>query len=79
MYRTAGLDKLLNDLRQIVTVGPLGCPVTSKERFTWSVNLRHAAGVNRSTGPRPYCLVSRTATVRVTWPTSTQFPPLLLL
>jgi hypothetical protein len=44
-----------------------------------SANLRHTVGVNRSSGPRPSCLVSRTATLRVAWPTSTQFPPLLLL
>ena len=31
----------------------------ANERFTWSANLRHATGVNTSTGPTPSCLVSR--------------------
>jgi hypothetical protein len=41
--------------------------------FTWSANLRHAAGLNRSTGPER-SLVSRTST-RSALPTSTHSPP----
>jgi short-subunit dehydrogenase len=33
----------------------------ANERLTWPANLRHAARENRSTGPAPSCLVSRTA------------------
>jgi hypothetical protein len=46
----------------------------AKDRFTWSANRRHALGVDRSTGPRPLALVSRTST-RLPWSaTSTQLP-----
>jgi hypothetical protein len=41
--------------------------------FTWSANLRHAAGLNRSTGPER-SFVSRTST-RSALPTSTHSPP----
>src|SRR5689334_13472979 len=41
--------------------------------FTWSANLRHAAWLNRSTGPERSC-VSRTST-RLAVPTSTHSPP----
>ena len=51
----------------------------ANERFTWSANLRHAAGANRSTGPCPCCLVSRTAMRWVAWPTSMHDAPPLLL
>jgi hypothetical protein len=49
------------------------------ERLIWSANLRQAAGVNRRTGPRPCCFVSRTAMTRVVWPTSMHDAPPLLL
>jgi hypothetical protein len=49
------------------------------DRFTCSANLRHAAGVNRNTEPVPFCLVSRTATLWATWPTSMHDAPPLLL
>lgn len=45
--------------------------------FTWSANLRHAAGLNCNTGPER-SVVSRTSTPRRASPTSTQFPPLPL-
>jgi hypothetical protein len=35
--------------------------------------------VNRNTGPVPFCLVSRTAMIRVAWPTSMHDAPPLLL
>ena len=46
--------------------------------FTWSANLRHTAGLNRSTGPERSA-VSRTSTPRRASPTSTHVPPPLPL
>jgi len=50
----------------------------TNERFTWSANLRHAAGVNHSMGPAR-SVVSRTTTAPGDAPISTHSPPPLPL
>jgi ectoine hydroxylase-related dioxygenase (phytanoyl-CoA dioxygenase family) len=46
----------------------------ANDRFTWSANLLHAAGENRSTGPER-SVVSRTTTAPGDAPISTHSPP----
>ena len=49
--------------------------MSALSRTSDAVNARHAAAGNASTGPAPFCFVSRTPTTALPEPTSTHWPP----